>query len=260
MSTPASVPSVLPGGVTELALKQAFKLAEAQLRGAMNGPIAAMIADEAGTVRYESLLNELFRAALAEAFPRCSAETELNRIDLCLVANGKVVVACECKGMVSNSHQGDRMADSLDVHGIRTKLRPSHRSTNCLRTDLTALTRKIPQTMRGDHYQLFVPVVYELYRTGGEDEWLKERKPWVTQPGYRGKRDRLARDLLDWFHGYAPECRHLHSTPSIRLEGADAVWKAKSRAAYPRFCSLDAYVSFHVFWRPVPSSAFRGEP
>ena len=241
-----------PKAVTVESLKNAFELAEEWLRGSQNRSITETITDEARQVPYETLLNDLFQSALSDTFPTLEVSSKLNRIDLSIVENGSILLAGECKGMVSNSRPRDQMRDSLDVHGIRTKLHYDKRSQNSVESDLMEIKSKIPQHMLNDHYQIFVPIIYELYRTGAEDEWMKKKKPWVTQPTFRNHRGRLKEDLKRWFQSNS-NCKHLHSTDSIELYDADALWKKQSKSRYPRFRSLEAYVSFHVFYRKIRS-------
>ena len=84
-------------------------------------------------------MNAIFVQGLSSAFSMCSAHREFNRpngIDIALVNGDGVVVAIETKGMVSNSHRGDRNRISIDVHGVRTKLYRDKRDNNSIESDI----------------------------------------------------------------------------------------------------------------------------
>lgn len=231
-------------------LRDTFQAAEAELRGGGNDAVARVIADEAGSVRYENVLDVVFEGALKAQ--GLEAKRPYKRIDIAVRDAGKIVVAIECKGMVANSHSttGDRAP--LDVHGIRTKLEPSARSRNCVLTDMQGLANKIPPNQRGPHLQVFVPVAYELYRQGGRDEWHRESKPWTTHPSFREIRGFLRRDLANWFHAQEGPCELLYATEEpIALRRANEFWLQSGKKAYPAYNALEAYVSFYAFFREV---------
>ena len=248
--------------VSEDNLRTAFCLAERRLRGDENRTIATRIAAEATKVSYEKSLDVVFESALAEIFPNCSVHRDrpaFNRIDICVVHNNSVVIAIESKGIVSNSHSGDGYRNSLDLRSIRTKLCPDARNLdkktgkhNCLRTDIAEISGKIPAEMDGPRYEVFIPVVYELYRDGGwESDWLAEGKPWVTLPRFKELRENLKDDLSQWFHGEDPEISLMHAAQSIELRDANELWLQQSRHRFPQYTSLEAYVSFFAFSRFV---------
>ena len=252
----------LPIPVSEDDLRTAFRLAEQRLRGAENRTIAKRIAAEATKVSYEKSLDVIFASALADILPNCSVHCDrpaFNRLDICVVYNNFVVIAVESKGIVSNSHSGDGYSNSLDLKSIRTKLCPDARNLNkktgkhnCLRTDIAEISGKIPAEMNGPRYEVFIPVVYELYRDGGrESDWLAESKPWVTLPKFKKLRENLKDDLSQWFHGEDPEIRLMYAAQSIELRDANELWLQQSKWKFPQYTSLEAYVSFFSFSRFV---------
>ncbi len=157
-------------------LRSAFALAEERLRGEWNRVITqAITCDEPGrNIQWERALDKLIASIFSESFPNCSIhrnKKQFARIDICAVCDEQVTVAIECKGMVSNSHSDDLLRDSLDVHGIRTKLYRDKRSLNSVEEDIGKLPRKVASLEAGPHFEIFVPVIYELYRQGGQNEW-----------------------------------------------------------------------------------------
>lgn len=236
--------------VSSETLSKAFEAAEAYLRDAGNDVVAETIANEVGVIRYESILDSV----LAESLRGQNLDTRqsYSRIDLAVIDGSMVAVAIECKGMIANSHSRNGDAVPLDVHGILTKLEPSKRSTNCVKTDMDRLTDKIPRGQRCSHLQVFVPVIYELYRTGGEEEWHRERKPWTSHSSFRDLRTSLKQDLIGWFHRQDDSCELLYATTEpIFLKRANEFWLRYSKAEYPKYHSLEAYVQFFAFFREV---------
>ena len=78
----------------------------------------------------------------------------------------KLVVAVEGKMMVSNSTKC-AIKNSIDVYGIKDKLKG-------VKKDIADIGEKIRQGKVAPHYyEIFVPIVYELYRTGGQSEWTQ---------------------------------------------------------------------------------------
>ena len=65
------------------------------------------------------------------------------------------------------------------------------------RPKLQALSRdKIPSGMACPRFELFVPVVYELYRSGGSrSDWYSEGKPRVTLPKFKELRENMKDDV-----------------------------------------------------------------
>lgn len=248
--TRGSVTSSIP--VSLELLQNAFALAEESLRGDANRSITQKITNEAKRVRYEGALNAILRSALSATLPRCEAHLEFNGIDLSLIHEGLIVTAIESKAMVANSHSGDRHRISLDLHGIRTKLYPDARDPNSIQLDMAEISCKIPVGMECPRFEVFVPVVYELYRGGGdESDWFAERKPWVTLPEFRALRDGMRDDFVDWFHLQDPRFTLIHAAEAIELRGANGLWKRQAQHRFPKFTSLKAYVSFYAFGRFV---------
>ena len=233
-------------------LKDAFALTERRLTGGDNLRIARRITNEVGRVQYEGSLNSILLSALSDTLPRCSVRREYNKIDICAVMDDGIVAAIETKGTVANSHAGDMNRNSIDVHGVRTKLCPDARDQNSVQTDIAEIAGKIPRGMECPRFEIFIPVVYELYREGGSRaEWFSERKPWVTLPGFKKLRQNMKEDLIEWFHREDPRFTLIHAAESIELEGANELWRRQSRRRFPQFTSLEAYVSFYAFARFV---------
>ncbi|MXX53367.1 MAG: hypothetical protein F4Z35_05370 [Dehalococcoidia bacterium] len=111
-------------------MKSAFTLAESRLREDENYRVTHKIADEVKRVQYEGSLNSILRSALSETLPGCAVRREYNKIDICAITDDGIVAAIETKGMVANSHTGDKNRISIDVHGVRTKLYPDPRDAN----------------------------------------------------------------------------------------------------------------------------------
>ncbi|MXY43258.1 MAG: hypothetical protein F4Y50_04245 [Dehalococcoidia bacterium] len=243
--------------VSEMSLRNVFMLAEERLRGDSNDEVMEAIANDARRASYEGSLNRIIHLALSEVFEDCyiysaGQPRELHSIDICVVQNNDVVAAIESKGTVANSHNSDIHRSAIDLHGIRTKLWHDKRSQNSIQNDIKDISQKIPQSMSSPRFEVFVPIIYELYREGGNPSvWFSERKPWVTLPKFRDLRVRLKDDLEDWFYSQDPQINLLHATEFVELRGANEYWSKTSKAKYPQFTSLKAYVSFYAFTRFV---------
>lgn len=241
-------------------LKDAFDLAKEKLRGdEWNRRITEEVANDSPNrnVRWERSLDNLFEEALSEQFSSChvcpqwqrSNRRNSTRIDLCVVCDGQVTVAIECKGMVANSVAGEsnRMT-SLSVHGITNKL-------DDVEKDIRGIRRKLGRHWSKSHFEVFVPVIYELYRPGSGNEPAKrDVKPWITLPRYRDVRDNLSADLDGWFQKWSVRdtaFEIIHQTEPIELRDANQLWRERGYKHYPRFRSLEAYVSFFAFGRFV---------
>ena len=236
--------------VSEELLRGAFALAEKRLEGPGNYNVTQRITDETKAVRYEGSLNSILVSALSDALPECSVMREYNRIDICAIHGDGVVVALESKGMVANSHSRDRNRISLDLQGIRTKLYPDARARNSVQADIADVSEKIPLGMDCSRFELFVPVIYELYREGGDrSDWFAERKPWVTLQKFRELRKTMKGDFIEWFRREDARLKLIHAAESIELRNADRLWKTQAQSRFPKFKSLEAYVSFYVFAR-----------
>ena len=179
---------------------------------------------------------------------------EYNRIDICALTDDGIVAAIETKGTVANSHAGDMNRISIDVHGVRTKLYPDARDQNSVQMDIAEITGKVPTGMDCPRFEIFIPVIYELYREGGSRaDWFSERKPWVTLPGFKELRGSMKGDLTEWFRREDSRFTLIHAAESIELQGANELWCRQSWRKFPQFTSLEAYVSFYAFSRFVES-------
>ena len=101
------------------------------------------------------------------------------------------------------------------------------------------------------HYEIFVPTISEFYRTGSKSEWTKNRKPWTTLPKYKSVRKELAKDFAQWFKEEDNSIELIHATEPIVLRKANKMWLEQSQWKYPKYKSLEAYVSFFAFGRFV---------
>lgn len=238
--------------VSEELLKTAFALAEARLIEDDNYSLTQKITNETRPVRYEGSLNSILLSALSDTLPKCSFQREYNKIDICGLYDACVVLALESKGMVANSHASDPNGTSLDVFGISTKLYPDPHARNSVQTDMEEVSNKIPPEMDCPRFELFVPVIYELYREGGDQsEWFAERKPWVTLPKFRRLRETMTDDLIEWFYREDPRMKLIHAAESIELRDANDLWWKQAQSRFPKFTFLEAYVSFYAFGRFV---------
>ena len=96
-----------------------------------------------------------------------------------------------------------------------------------------------------------MPIVYERYRTGGENEWTKNSKPWTTPTEYKQLRTGLTKDMTRWFEKHDKQFKQIHATEPIKLLDANQLWIKQSGWRYPKYKSLEAYVSFFAFGRFV---------
>ena len=236
--------------ISEDLLRSAFALAERRLIEDENSRITRRITNEVKRVQYEGSLNSILVSALSDTLPRCSVRREYNKIDICAITDDGVVMTIETKGTVANSHAGDRNRISIDVHGVRTKLYPDTRDKNSVQKDIADISGKIPAGMECPRFEIFIPVIYELYREGGSQaDWFSERKPWVTLSGFKKLRENMKDDLTEWFYREDPRFTLIHAAESIELRRANELWRRQSRRRFPTFRSLEAYVSFYVFAR-----------
>ena len=232
-------------------LKRAFASAERMIADDRNHFITKVVTNEVSSLGvYEPLINAVIARALYEELsPRFVVETEVNRIDICAMDNSRsIVIAIESKGMVSNSTNGRGYpANSLDVHGIKT------RKLSEVEKDINGLENKvIKNRLVVSHHEIVVPIVYELYRSGGEGRRAGDTKPWTTPPAFRNLSKYLKRDLRAWFDdNYPGEFKPIHATKAIPLIGANELWQEQSAWHYPNYKSLEAYVSFFAFGRYV---------
>ncbi len=246
---------ILPVSVETL--QNAFRLAEDRIRGEANTALTQKIATEAKAVRYEGSLNAIIKSALSDKFSGYSIESEYpkgvqKKIDLCMIRDNTIAVAIESKGMVANSHSRDQNRISIDLHGIRTKLYPDKRSSNSVQTDIAQIESKILPHLKAPHFELFIPVVYELYRSGGSSaDWFSEKKPWTTLPSFKQLRLAMKDDFAEWFYREDPNIQLIHAAESIELREANKFWRKLAQHKFPKFNSLEAYVSFFVFGRFV---------
>ena len=189
--------------ISEELLKMAFAEAEYRIRGSANNDLTQKITNEVGRVQYEGSLNAIIHSALSDVVSDCTAHLEFEKIDISVIRENFIVVAIESKGMVANSHSRDKNRVSIDLHGIRTKLYPDRRNLNrrtgkhnCVQADIIEISEKVPPAMQSPRFEIFVPVVYELYRDGGRPaDIYSERKPWVTLPGFKRLRKGMRDDL-----------------------------------------------------------------
>ena len=240
--------------ITEALLKDALTLTEIRLAGDDNLAVTRKVTNETRRVQYEGSLNSILISALSDTLAGCSVRSEYNKIDICALTDDGIVAAIETKGTVANSHAGDMNRVSIDVHGVRTKLYPDARDQNSVQTDIAEIASKIPTGMDCPRFEIFIPVIYELYREGGSRaDWFSERKPWVTLPRFRELRGSMKGDLTEWFRREDPRFTLIHAAESIELQGANELWRRQSRRRFPQFSSLEAYVSFYAFSRFVES-------
>ncbi len=228
-------------------LKKAFSLAEKLLRCEdENRCITTKISNEVGKVPGEKIVNDVIAGALRDVFPCLDVKMEHKRIDICLMNGDREIIASvEGKMMVSNSTKY-AIKNSIDVQGIDVKL---NSDKNSVKKDINNMHKKIGKLV--DHYEIFVPIVYELYRTGGESEWIEHRKPWTTLPKYKSVREGLTKDFAQWFQEEDNSIKLIHATEPIELWDANKMWLEQSKCMYPKYKSLEAYVSFFAFGRLV---------
>ena len=237
-------------------LKKAFSLAEKLLRCEdKNRYITAKMTNEVGKVPGEKIVNDVIAGALRDVFPSLDVKMEYSgnkgkkRIDIGIMnKEKKLVVAVEGKMMISNTTKDD-IENSIDVQGIEVKLKG-------VKKDIADIAEKIRQGKVAPHcYEIFVPIVYELYRTGGASEWTKHKKPWTTLPKFKCVRKGLAKDFDQWFKGEDKSIELIHATEPIELRDANKMWLEQSKRMDPKlyknYKSLEAYVSFFAFGRLV---------
>ena len=238
--------------ISEALLEDAFALTECRMAGGDNLRITKRITNEVNRVQYEGSLNSILISALSDTLPGCSVRREYNKIDISVVTDDGIVAAIETKGAVANSHAGDMNRISIDVHGVRTKLYPDARDENSVQSDIDKIAGKIPAELECPRFEIFIPVIYELYREGGSRaDWFSERKPWVTLPEFKKLRESMQGDLIEWFHREDPSFILIHAAESVELQNANELWRRHSRRRFPQFSSLEAYVSFYAFARFV---------
>ncbi len=246
--------------VSEDKLKDAFALAQGKLRGdCWNAYITEKITDDTkgNSIQWETLLDKLFEESLKERFLDCDVRRnkalpgKSQRIDLRIVCDELIAVAMECKGMVANSREGDLNGGALEVWGIRRKL--YERKDNSVKLDIARIGNKIPANMDGDRLEVFVPVIYELYREGANhDELFKEGKPWTSHLHYLEQRESLKTELKRWFQSnYPNQFKLLYSAESVELSDANRIWRDRHEEYPPCTPITKAYVSFYAFSRTV---------
>lgn len=230
-------------------LKEAFSLAEEMLRGESNHFVTRGITNERGSVSYEGLLNQLYVSALSSVFPNYVVEREHSDIDICVLDDKQVVTAIECKGMVSNARSRDLpITMPLEVHGIRT------RKLGSVGEDIDGLGEKLLKTEKViPHYEVFVPVVYEIYRRRATQSDLHaEKKPWTTHPQFRKVRGNLKEDFSNWFERrQSGGFTLIHATRPIELKDANRFWLERFEGKKPWTPINKAYASFFAFGRYV---------
>ena len=239
--------------VSATRLGSAFRLAEDILRrsGEENRRVAREITDERKRrIEWEGQLNQVFKSAFESEFSTPSYDVKLEdfeRIDICLTRNGQIIAAIESKGMVSDDHTKRPPAFATSVGGIKRKL------NKMVQADIDGIDEKLQRTGAvGSHYQIFIPIIYELYRQGGEHEWHVQKRPWTTQSSYKDVRKGLDGELKRWFKLRDNRFELIHGTSDpIELWDANQLWLEQSSAKYPEYTSLEAFVSFFAFGQYV---------
>ena len=240
-------------------LEKAFLLTEGRLKNERNESIANSITNDVGSIQWEGLLDDQFKLALKQVFPE-DIEVKKARpgrpdIDIRMSYKGRVIVAIESKGMVSDSHSLNDIKDSLDVGGIDNKLHiDKGPSENSVEKDIKCIGNKMSKLGEvAPHWEIFVPVIYDLYRTGGSRRELTNgSKPYVTLDRYKELVVNRKVDLAEWFMKCDEEIDPIYCTSEpIKLREANRLWKEQSGWKYPQFKSLEAYVSFYAFGRYV---------
>ena len=241
--------------ISERRLKRAFSLAEDRLRlkGEENRAVAKKATDETQRrMIWEDAVRFVIVGAFRDTFPSLTVKMEVGRrkkIDVCVVNKGDVIVAIECKGMVSDSHTKSPPVSATSVGGINRKL------NEAVQADIDGIDEKLKGTGAvGSHYEIFIPIVYELYRQGGKDEWHVQERPWTTHPGYKNVRKNLKHELEQWFEERDKQFKLIHGTDEpVELWDANRLWSKTRRlgAKYRKYKSLEAYVNFFAFGRYV---------
>ena len=242
-----------PIPISEELLKSAFVLAENRLMGEDNLTITKGITNEVSNVSYEKTLNDILRTALSAIFPSYSVCREYNRVDICIISENSIITAIESKGMVANSFRNDKNESALDLHGIRDKLQPSTLAKNSVRKDISRISAKIPSNKEGQRFEIFIPIVYELYREGAtEAELFSNSKPWTTHSSYKQRRKTLKSDMTIWFQSnYPGQFSLVHSVESIELPDVNQIWTDQQMGNCPWAPISEAYLSFFAFARFV---------
>lgn len=235
--------------ITRARLEKAFALATRSLQEEKNLPITQVITNEVAPGVQEGVIRAVIARALHDVFhPQGFViKVEYHRIDICVVdGRGRVAVAIECKMMMANSIEKIRSTNPLDVSGIESKM-------DRLEGDISGIQQKLEKGQYiSPHYEIFIPIVYELYRTGGKRHWMENRKPWTTLKEFKKIRSHIKREFKDWFRSkYSDQFKLLHSTNSIQFLGANELWQEQSGWYFPEYRSLEAYVSFLAFGRCV---------
>ena len=234
-------------------LRDAFSLSEDMLKGERNRSITkSIVNDMLRSIQWEKSLDRLFISTLSDVFPEYDVRPK-HSIDICLASGGQIVGAIECKGMVSNSHSSDSFRDSLDVWGVgKAKLDPDNPKKNSVRTDIENIREKMPDAFAA-HWEIFVPIVYEVYRDGATTkELFEERKPWTTHPKYRRVRKTLKEDFIKWFERKYPSWFTLiHAADNVKLVDAKEIWTELCEGKVSCTPVSEAYVSFFAFGRYV---------
>ena len=170
-----------------------------------------------------------------------ATETSISKI----THEGRIVSGIECKGMVSNSHRSDGLKDSLDVWGIK------RRKLSLVEADIEGIGDKIKSA--SPHWEIFVPIVYEIYRQGATDtELYEERKPWTTHQKYKRLRKTLKRDFTQWFERiYPSEFTLIHVADRLEFVNVGEIWSELCEGKASCTPVSEAYVSFFAFGRYV---------
>lgn len=232
-------------------LQYAFALAEDRIRGEDNSSLTQVITNEAKNVRYESSLNGILRSALSDTFPGYSVLTEYSNVDICVMQSASPIVAIESKGMVANSLSREDAGNPLDLHGINTKLNRDARDENSVQKDIDEIGRKLPNQMDRPLFELFVPIIYEFYRSGAvsDRDIYSGRKPWVTPWEFKRLRLDLKNNLTSWFHKEDPQIGLIHAAEFVELRDANDLWRKQVGQKFPGLSISQAYVSFYAFGR-----------
>ncbi len=238
----------------ENSLKNAFQLAKEKLIDAdWNGSIAEIITND--TPRYqipwENLTDKLFEEVLNEQFHNCIVRPQLGHIDLCVVCNGRITIAIECKGMFTDTRKKDLNGGPLGVWGIRRKLYQN--KSGSVKGDIDKISDKIPANMEYPRFEVFIPVVYEIYRKNPtHEELFRQSKPWTTHPKYKDQRKTLRTELAHWFQSnYPDKFELLYSAESVELSDANRIWRERHQDRPPCTPITKAHVSFFAFGRFV---------
>ena len=227
-------------------LREAFSLAEEMLKGDWNRTIAqSIVNDTLRSIQWENSIRVLFASVLSEEFPDCGVQESNRDLDIKITHEGRIVSGIECKGMVSNSHRSDGFKDSLDVWGIK------RRKLSLVEADIEGIEDKIKSA--SPHWEVFVPIVYEIYRKGATDaELYEERKPWTTHQRYKGLRQTLKKDFTQWFEGkYPSEFTLIHAADRIGFVNVGEIWSELCEGKASCTPVSEAYVSFFAFGRYV---------